>query len=220
MKQNFEGFSPEAIDFLWGIRMNNNRDWFLAHKQDYINFLYEPMKALGADLFQPFLDSPGTLLKVSRIYRDTRLHHPDPYKESLWISIREDAEYWGEHPCLFLDIHPEGIRYGFGLHAPRPAAMERFRQYIASHPEEFLKLIEDTEKAAGIPLSASLYKRAKPAEDPRLQPYFQWKSDILCVRQENVGPGIYEKELEQRTAQLFAALTPLYDFFRRILAEP
>ena len=27
----FQGFSPETIDFLWGIRMNNNRDWFLEH---------------------------------------------------------------------------------------------------------------------------------------------------------------------------------------------
>ena len=36
----FEGFSPETIDFLWGIRMNNNRDWFTAHKQDYVNYLY------------------------------------------------------------------------------------------------------------------------------------------------------------------------------------
>ena len=28
----FEGFSPETFDFLWGIRMNNNRDWFMEHK--------------------------------------------------------------------------------------------------------------------------------------------------------------------------------------------
>ena len=33
----FQGFTPETVDFLWGIRMNNNRDWFLAHKKDYVN---------------------------------------------------------------------------------------------------------------------------------------------------------------------------------------
>ena len=38
----FQGFSPETIDFLWGIRMNNNREWFLPHKQQYIDALYEP----------------------------------------------------------------------------------------------------------------------------------------------------------------------------------
>ena len=30
----FTGFAPETFDFLWGIRMNNNRDWFEAHKDD------------------------------------------------------------------------------------------------------------------------------------------------------------------------------------------
>ena len=36
----FEGFSPETFDFLWGIRMNNNRDWFLANKKQYVEKLY------------------------------------------------------------------------------------------------------------------------------------------------------------------------------------
>ena len=71
----FTGFTPETIDFLWGIRMNNNRDWFLEHKKQYVSTLYEPMKALGKDLFEPFMEIPGTILKVSRIYRDARLHH-------------------------------------------------------------------------------------------------------------------------------------------------
>ena len=56
----FTGFTPETIDFLWGIRMNNNRDWFLEHKKQYVSTLYEPMKALGKDLFAPFMEIPGT----------------------------------------------------------------------------------------------------------------------------------------------------------------
>ena len=46
----FEGYSPETVDFLWGIRLNNNREWFTQHKKDYANYLYEPTKALGKDL--------------------------------------------------------------------------------------------------------------------------------------------------------------------------
>ena len=84
----FEGFSPETVDFLWGIRLNNNRDWFTANKPSYVKNLYEPMKALGQDLSRLFEDKPGNLVKVSRIYRDARMHPPEPYKESLWICIR------------------------------------------------------------------------------------------------------------------------------------
>ncbi len=35
----FDGFSPKTVDFLWGIRMNNNREWFLTHKQEYQRYL-------------------------------------------------------------------------------------------------------------------------------------------------------------------------------------
>ena len=126
----FTGFSPETIDFLWGIRMNNNRDWFLEHKKQYVDTLYQPMKELGEQLFAPFLQRQGDILKVSRIYRDARLHHPDPYKESLWASIRRDGEWWAENPTLFFEIRPDGVNYGFSLWHPKTAAMEAFRDRL------------------------------------------------------------------------------------------
>ena len=44
----FTGYTPETVDFLWGIRLNNNREWFMENKQRYIDTLYQPTKALGA----------------------------------------------------------------------------------------------------------------------------------------------------------------------------
>ena len=215
----FEGFTPEAIDFLWGIRMNNNRDWFLEHKPQYIDSLYAPMKALGTDLFEPYWETPGLLLKVSRIYRDVRLHHPDPYKESLWLSIRKDCPWWGEQPCLFFDIHPEGVSYGFGLYGPKPAAMNSFRKALLERPEEFPALLKKVEKETGIPVTAELYKRPKPCENPELQEYFRWKSDIQCVVREPVGPQIFGPELETRIAEQFKKVMPLYEYFDRVLNQ-
>jgi len=212
----FEGFSPETVDFLWGIRMNNNRDWFLEHKKDYVNYLYEPMKALGQDLFQPFLDRPGNLLKVSRIYRDARLHHPVPYKESLWICIRKDVEWWAENPCLFFEIRPEGVSYGFILWRPKVSALETFRRDIAARPREFLDLIKKTEKATGIPVTAELYKRPKEAPTPDLAPYFAWKGNIACVIDEPVGPEMFGPDLGIRAGEFLEKLIPLYEYFNTI----
>ncbi len=211
----FQGFTPETIDFLWGIRMNNNRDWFLANKPQYVNHLYEPMKALGKELFQPFLDRPGNILKVSRIYRDARLHHPDPYKESLWICIRQDVEWWAENPCLYFDIRPEGANCGFCLWRPRTATMEDFRREITSRSEEFLDLISQTEAATGLPVTAELYKRPKPTEDERLAPYFAWRGDISCVKTIEPGPELFDPELGQKTLELFRQLIPIYEYFNR-----
>ena len=211
----FEGFSPETVDFLWGIRMNNNRNWFLEHRKNYVNYLYEPMKALGKDLFQPFLDKPGNLLKVSRIYRDARLHHPLPYKESLWICIRRDVQWWAENPCLYFEIRPEGVTYGFCLWRPRPSTMEELRKAIAAKPKEFLKLIRDTEKATGLPITADLYKKPKPCPVPELERFYSWRGNIACTVTEEVSPEMFGPELGQRACAFLEKLIPLYDYFNR-----
>ena len=211
----FTGFSPETIDFLWGIRMNNNREWFLEHKKDYVTYLYEPTKELGRELFTPFIEKPGHLLKVSRIYRDARMHHPLPYKESLWICIRKDVEWWAENPCLFFEITPDGISYGFCLWRPRPSTMEEIRRHIAADPKAFLKLIRDTEKKTGIPITADLYKRPKPTDDPALLPYFSWKGNISCIHSEAFNPDTFGPALATRVEKLLEALTPLYEFFNQ-----
>ena len=211
----FQGFTPETVDFLWGIRMNNNREWFLDHKKQYTATLYEPMKALGAELFQPFLEKPGELLKVSRIYRDARMHHPLPYKESLWICIRRDVEWWAENPCLYFEINPDGIHYGFFWYHIRPAVMESFRRSISAKPDEFLKLISDTQAATGQPITADCYKRPKSTDNEALAPYFAWKGQIACTRQEEFSDAVFTPELAARVREFFEQLTPLYDFCNR-----
>lgn len=211
----FTGFTPETLDFLWGIRLNNNRTWFLEHKNQYIAHLYQPMKALGQALFVPFQDKPGTLLKVSRIYRDTRMHHDTPYKESLCLWIRPEAQWMAEHPCLFLEISPEGVDFGFCLWHPTPAAMARFRREIAAHPDMFLDLVRKTQADTGITLTAECYKRPKPGDDPRLEPYFAWKRDICCIRHLDVGLEIFDPQLEAQAADLFKKLWPLYEYFTK-----
>ena len=211
----FEGFSPETIDFLWGIRMNNNKEWFTANKKTYVDYVYEPMKALGKELFQPFLEKPGNILKVSRIYRDARMHPPEPYKESLWICIRQDVEWWAENPCLYFEVNPEGVSYGFFMWKPRTATMEDFRRHITAYPDEFLELIRSTEEAVGQPILADTYKRPKPTDNKDLEPYFAWRGQIGCTRDIAPGPEMFGPELKDEVMAFFEKLTPLYDFFNR-----
>ena len=211
----FQGFTPETVDFLWGIRMNNNRDWFLEHKKQCVDTLYQPMKELGQQLFQPFLERSGDLLKVSRIYRDARLHHPEPYKESLWICIRQDVDWWAENPCLYFEINPEGVDYGFFIWKPRTASMEDFRRHISAKPEEFLSMIASVEEATGQKITADCYKRPKPCDNPDLLPYFAWKGQIGCVRHEDFSDSTFGPELKDRVMDFFDKLIPLYDYFNR-----
>lgn len=211
----FEGFVPETVDFLWGIRMNNNREWFLENKKNYVNHLYEPMKALGKDLFEPFVERTGNELKVSRIYRDARMHPPTPYKESLWISIRRQGAWWVESPCLYFEITPEGVSYGMILWKPKTVTMEQMRKAWADRPREILELLEQTEKATGVPVTADLYKRPKAAPSPELEQLYAWKGNISCVVEEPVSPRMFGPELGNRAKEFITKLIPLYEYFNQ-----
>ena len=211
----FMGYSPETVDFLWGIRMNNNREWFLEHKKDYVKYLYEPTKALGKELFEPFIEKSGELLKVSRIYRDARLHHPLPYKESLWICIRQDVEWWAENPCLYFEINPEGIDYGFFIYQPRPAVMKEFRRRIAAKPDEFLTMIRQVEENTGMTIYAEKYKRPEPCENPDLARFYRWKGKIGCTIHEDFSDEVFGPQLAQRVRDFLVKLIPVYDYFNQ-----
>jgi hypothetical protein len=93
--------------------------------------------------------------------------------------------------------------------------MEAFRQHIAAFPDEFLKLIRDTEAATGIPITAECYKRPKPTDNPALEPYFAWKGAISCIRQVEPGPEMFGPGLGQQALDLIEKLIPLYEYFQK-----
>ena len=71
----FQGFSQEAVDFLWGIRFNNERGWFEARKEEYLTLVAGPMRELGEQVHaavEEEFPKLGLNLHVSRIYRDAR----------------------------------------------------------------------------------------------------------------------------------------------------
>lgn len=210
----FQGFRPETIDFLWGIKFNNQKSWFEAHKKEYLEYLYEPMKALGAAVYAPLQQVPGMALHVSRIYRDARYARGLPYKDSLWLSVRHDQGYWAEAPCLYFDLHPDYYSYGFGVIYPRAEAMQRFREMLDARPDEFLTLVEQVQKEVGLPITGDSYKRRKSCADPRIEPYYSFKN-IFCYTEQPIGPELFAPELADRVAKTLADLLPLYQYCQK-----
>ena len=133
----FTGFTPETVDFLWGIRMNNDRDWFLAHKQQYVDSLYEPMKALGQALFQPFADSPGNICKVSRIYRDQRMHPPQPIRRACGCASGRTASGGEKIPACIWRSTLRGWTAASFSGSPKPPPWRIFGSRSRPSPRNF-----------------------------------------------------------------------------------
>lgn len=211
MTMSFTGFYPETIDFLWGIRLNNNREWFEAHKADYQRFLWEPMKALAADVEAAFTGVEGLRMRVSRIYRDMRMHPPVPYKETSWMCLRHDGASWLEHPCLFFELTSEGYSYGLLLWNPRAAAMERWRTQLGDRTEEFLQMAARAERETGLRLGGRAYIRPKQTPDERLAAYYSLRN-VSMMRECPLGDELYTPRLAETVRDTLHALLPLYEF--------
>ena len=115
----FQGFSGATVDFMWGIRFNNEKGWFEAHKEEYLTTFQRPMKALADEVYVAFTDRHPDLdliCKVSRIYRDARrLFGRGPYKDHLWLSLTRPHEEGCAEPVFWFELGPEGYSYGMGF---------------------------------------------------------------------------------------------------------
>lgn len=209
----FEGFSPETFDFLWGIRFNNNREWFAEHKEQYQRTLYEPMKALAKELEPSFSAAPDLRLHISRIYRDMRMHPSTFYKDSLWFCFRRDGGPWLEHPCLCFEVRPEGYRYGFILLFPKASAAEAIRKKMTEHADKFLKMVKKAEKQSGLTLDGDRYARPKHCEDKRLERFFALKN-FLALRDAPPDDLLFSPALVDELRKVLLAWLPVSEFLQ------
>ena len=218
---SFEGYSPAALDFLWGIRFNNERGWFLAHKEDYQSHVLAPTRALGEQVYDAMHEKyphEPFLLKMSRIYRDARrLHGQGPYKDHLWFCIRAGGEDWTGRPTFYFEVAPDYYSYGMGFWAPKAALMEAYRRRIDLHPQELEKLVRKFNRQTQFVLTGQEYKRKKGETSPLLEPWYNRKSLNF---QHELPPDerLFSPELAQDIITGFDGLMPLYKYFDALCA--
>ncbi len=219
----FQGFSEETIDFLWGIRFNNHREWFLAHKQAYLDTLYRPLCALGEDLLeemQRLRPKDNLQLKVTRIYRDARrVKYGGLYKDHLWLCIRTPHEEWSPHPEFYFGIDPEGYRYGMGYSSPHPEFKEQKRRRVLREPKALETLARRLNRQERFVLGGDEYKRAKGTVSPLLTPWFTRK-DIALTASSAPDARMTTPELKDAVLDGFRWLMPYYRYFKALELEP
>ena len=163
----FTGFTDETVDFMWGIRFNNERTWFEAHKETYLTHFYRPMTELGDEIYEFIRDKRpdyGLIRKVTRIYRDARrLHGRGPYKDHLWFSVEQPSEQWTAHPTFWFELGPEGWNYGMGYYMPKPLTMAKLRARITRDPAPMEKLMRSLSRQQEFTLETEDYKKPRAA---------------------------------------------------------
>ena len=211
----FQGFSQNAVDFLWGIRLNNEREWFLAHKQEYLTYVDSPMRALAAEVFAAMdAEFPDAALRVhvSRIYRDARrLHGRGPYKDHLWFVLEHPSDERAGRPALYFELAPNYYSYGCGFWDMDAATAAKHRSRIDNNPKPLETLARRLNKSR-FRLDGPEYKRPKGDAGKLLNPWYNRKN-LAVTYDDNPEGVLFTPQLKDELLEGFRFLMPYYEYF-------
>ena len=219
----FNGFTDRTLDFMWGVRLNNNKPWFEEHKEQFKSEFQTPMKELGQEVFERLNDACGDrgfIHKLSRIYKDARrLHGEGPYRDNMWFSIERPSEEWTSVPVFWFELSPGEWSYGMGYYQARPQTMAKLRARIDRDPRKFEKLVAPLAAQDEFLLDGDEYKRRKEAPTAKTETWYNLKSFSL-IHSQQIDPLIYTRELADRLVAGYSFLMPFYDYFVTLDSDP
>ena len=213
----FQGFSDATVDFMWGIRFNNEKTWFEQHKEEYKTTFYQPMKELGEELYafvREMRPDYGLICKTARIYRDARrLHGRGPYKENLWFCIEQPGEAWTDRPSFWFELTPDGWSYGMGYWVSKPVTMAKLRARIDRDPKPMEELTRRLKEQEEFSLHTVDYKKLRaPAPSEILEPWYRAKY-FSIGHEEKLTEELFGREIVERLKRGYTFLLPYYDYF-------
>lgn len=217
---------PQTLKFLTGLKKNNNKPWFDAHRTqyeasriDFQNFI----QLVIADLERRDAAITGLQARdcLFRINRDIRFSNDKtPYKTAFGASLKQEGKK-SVYAGYYFHLEPGKSFVGGGLWMPEPANVKRIRQEIDYNWSELQRIITgkkfkavygDVYKGSDISLSKMPkgYEVSHPAID-----YLKLKSFI--AEAPVADAELTRAALHKKTVEAFDALRPFLQFLNRAL---
>lgn len=147
--KRFEGWKGDFQGFFIGLKLDNSKGYFEAHRRLYEQDVKAPMLALMRELEPEF--GPG---KVFRINRDLRFSaDKSPYK----TNIAGDAERGG-----YVHLDADGLYAARGWWMVTPGQLARYRAAVAGPAGAELEEIVEELEAKGLTIGGEQLKRVPP----------------------------------------------------------
>lgn len=210
----------ETLQFLQELVLNNDREWFAIHKNQYeeakedvLLWVAELIPILSAvDPAFPIETSPKKCLL--RIYRDIRFSkNKDPYKNNFGISFAIKQQ---TGPDYYLHLQPGKSFFAAGFWMPQAPLLKQIREEIDYSSLEFQAILDDENFSSQFELSyADTLKNAPKGyeTDHTMINYLRLKSFIASfplADQELFNPGINIK-----LQKAFQGIYPFVSFLRK-----
>ncbi|MDR2978881.1 MAG: DUF2461 domain-containing protein [Bacteroidales bacterium] len=212
------------IDFLINISTNNNRPWFMAHKEEYKQ-AEEEFHAFTKQLIEGIatFDSSVKGLTVKdctyRIYRDIRFS-PDktPYKTHTGAYICPGGKKSGNAGYYFhVEPQQNGLLGGnlltAGLYMPEKNFLQSVREDIMCSGDVFLDTVG---KANSFTLDMEGRLKRVPTGFPPDSPYAEYlKLRDICLVKNLSNKDLLSPNLLQNTIEAFSKTVDFNNFLNR-----
>ncbi|MDE6010355.1 MAG: DUF2461 domain-containing protein [Muribaculaceae bacterium] len=216
----------QILDFLKELSANNNREWFNANKERYLE-VKGKVEALTESLINSLAEIEPEAVRLTpadclyRIYRDTRFSSDKtPYKTHIGIYINPRGGKKSEFCGYYVHIEPGDCLVAGGAWFPEMPLLKEYRREIYNNIDEYLDIINDPEFAAHFRPYMQEPLKTAPKGFPKDWPHI----DLLKPRSIVVASRMTDRQfaapgLTAKLTDLFRILKPYNDFFNFTLEE-
>jgi uncharacterized protein (TIGR02453 family) len=222
----FSGFTEETVRFFNGLRRNNNRDWFAAHREIFDQHVMEPAKSFVVAVGEKLRKAvPGIIAvplvnkSIFRINRDTRFSlDPSPYKTNLGLYFWEGTKSRMESPGFYFHVEPPDLFLGSGMYMLPDNLMVRYRHAVVDPKlgKELQKILTALARRKEYEIGGKHYNRVPAGYDCAHPNAELLKHNGLWVGYETTIPEeFYSARLVDYCFERYEPLLPLHRWFTK-----
>lgn len=212
-----------ALDFLSQLRQNNNREWFTAHKENYLKelaFLESFASALLSELNRhDVIETSSGKKALQRIYRDTRFStDKTPYK-TYWGGgfTRATAQRRGGY---YFHIEPGNTFIAGGFWSPNAADLKLVRNDINYDATPLREILADAtfKSTFGTLQGEQLKKMPKGfSADSEAIDLLRYKQFLL--RRYFTDAEVLSPDFITKANETYKNMRPFFDYMSEVLSS-
>ena len=218
----------EIISFLQQLKCHNDREWFNAHKSEYLrqqarfnDFVAELIAGIAS--FDSSVSGLTPKDCVYRIYRDVRFSDDkSPYKTHMGAFICPGGKKSGYSGYYFHvstggEGYPDNHMLAAGDYCCTPEALRILREDIAYGGGDFEQALHAADKCFWLDREGALKRNPKGFEqETQYTEYLRLKS--FCLLHTPTNEFVCADNLAQRVAELFRLTQPFLHYVNRAIA--
>ncbi len=211
-----------SLEFLTRLKEHNDRDWFNAHKEQFLEEQAHIEAFAGALLEQlnghDQIETPSGKSALQRIYRDTRFSKDKtPYKAHWGGGFRRATRY--RRGGYYFHIEPGNSFIGGGFWGPDNADLKRIREELAFDPAPVKKILNSRNfKAVFGALQGEQLKKAPQGFDPAHEAIDLLRYKQFLLRRPFTDAEVLSSSFAEEASLTFRHMRPFFDYMSEVLS--